>query len=215
MDAQERLDRAEADYERAVFAGDSDALAAGDRELDAVEAALALARGRLAHARYLWSREEDPDERALFQRAVDLYAGIADGRGEGEALFWLATYHQVVREDQGTAAPLLDRAEVLAREAGDRLTLSYVLRHQNFAAHAAGRPGDAEALLRESTDLRRELGFDAGVAANLIGHAYLAAELGRPDDVEGHLDEAERLATSAGAAGVLEWISGARDDLSP
>ena len=61
----------------------------------------------------------------------------------------------------------------------------------NFAAHAAGGRG-REALLRESTDLRRELGFDAGVAANLIGHAYLAAELGR-DDVEGTSTRRERL----------------------
>jgi len=40
-------------YESAVFGGNAEALSTGDRELDAVEADLALARGRLLHARFL------------------------------------------------------------------------------------------------------------------------------------------------------------------
>jgi hypothetical protein len=213
MDAQQQLDRANADYERAVFFGVGDAVDSGELALDAVEARLALARGRLAHARFLRTGEDEADELALFERAAELFARVGDQQGEGEALFWVATYHQVVRADNDTARPLLARAESLARATGDRLTLSYVLRHQNFVETAAGRVAEAEALLRESTDLRRELGFAPGVAANLIGHAYLAAEQGRPDEVAQCLSEAEALAAAAGAAGVVGWIAEARAEL--
>jgi hypothetical protein len=57
-------------YERAVFRGDDAALVAADRELDGVEADLALARGRIVHARFLARRVEDPAELPLFERAA-------------------------------------------------------------------------------------------------------------------------------------------------
>jgi hypothetical protein len=46
----ERIERARQQFERAVFGGDGSGLAGAERELDAVEADLALARGRLLHA---------------------------------------------------------------------------------------------------------------------------------------------------------------------
>ncbi|MGA5306690.1 hypothetical protein [Micromonospora taraxaci] len=63
-------------------------------------------------------------------------------------------------------------------EAGDELTLSYVLRHLCFGEQAAGRVEAVRELLTESTRLRRELSFTPWVAANLIGLAYLAAGRG-------------------------------------
>src|SRR6266508_3799215 len=61
--------------------------------------------------------------------------------------------------------------------------------------------------MEESTRLRRDLGFSAGVAANLVGLAYLSAELGRPDESGPLLDEAADLADRAGAAAVLTWLA--------
>ena len=52
-------------------------------------------------------------ELPLFERAAALYHRAGDERGEAEALFWVATYHQVVRADHDTAAPVLDRARDL------------------------------------------------------------------------------------------------------
>ena len=46
MSAEDRIERARLLYERAVYGGDASALATADQELDAVEADLALARGR-------------------------------------------------------------------------------------------------------------------------------------------------------------------------
>ena len=56
----ERIERARLVYERAVFDGNAGGLAEADRELDSVEAELAVARGRLIHARFLQQRDKDP-----------------------------------------------------------------------------------------------------------------------------------------------------------
>ena len=176
MTVDERIERAGVLYERAVFGGDSDGLVVADRGLDAVEADLALARGRVIHARFLEDRSEDARELELFQRAADLYERLGEVRGQGEAVFWIGTFHQVVRDDNERALPEFRRALDLATQADDRLTMSYVLRHLGFADHMAGNMDGARTHFEESTRLRRELGFLPGVAANLIGLAYLTAE---------------------------------------
>lgn len=205
-----RLVRANELYERAVFGGDDAALAAADRELDGVEADLALARGKVVHARFLARRVEDPAELPLFEQAAELYRRVGDERGEAEALFWVATFHQVVRGDHDTAAPVLARARELATAASDDLTLSYVLRHLGFAEQAEGRVAAARELFVESTELRRKVGFRAGVAANLVGLAYLADE---PAMAREYLDEAAAVAAECGADGVLGWVAEARATL--
>jgi hypothetical protein len=90
----ERLGQARLLYERAVYGGDADALAAADRELDAVAADLAVARGRIMHTRFLLSRDADPEsavaepaELELFERAAGLYRELGDQGGEAEATF--------------------------------------------------------------------------------------------------------------------------------
>jgi hypothetical protein len=94
MSADERIERARLLYESFVFGGEASVLAAADRELDAVEADLALARGRVLHGRFLEQRDSDPEqltgdprELALFERAADLYQALGDVPGEAEALF--------------------------------------------------------------------------------------------------------------------------------
>lgn len=213
MTADARIERAQLLYDRAVFGGDSDALATAELGLDAVEADTALARGRLEHARFLETRVENAHELALFERAAKLYGRIGDVRGEGEALFWAGTFHQVVRDDNETALPAFLRARDLATRAGDRLTLSYVLRHLGFVEHMAGRPDTAGEHFEESTRLRRDLGFLPGVAANLITLAEFAAEQDRRDDAAALLKEAHELAESTESHGVLRWVAAARERL--
>ncbi|MFF9625875.1 tetratricopeptide repeat protein [Streptomyces griseosporeus] len=213
MTTDERIDQAQLLYERAVFGGDADAVPVGERALDGVEADLALARGRLLHARFLEEGAEDPRELELFERAAALYARLGDGRGEGEALFWVGIVHQVVRDDTDRALPFFERALALAGAAGDRLTVSYALRHLAFAEGLAGRPDAARERLEESTRLRRELGFGPGVAANLIVLARLAVERADHEEARALLDEAAELAERAGAEGVLRWVAATREEL--
>jgi len=54
--SDESIDQARLGYERSVFGGDHSLLDAADRALDAAEADLALARGRILHARFLAAR---------------------------------------------------------------------------------------------------------------------------------------------------------------
>ena len=209
----ERVERARLLYERAIFDGDATALETADRELDAAEADLALARGRIVHGRFLDEGKEDPAELALFERAARLYRALGDVRGEGESLFWIGIFHQVVRQDNGTAVPVLERSRELAAQTGDKVTMSYVLSHLGVAEHVAGRLGPARERLEESVRLRRELGFRPGVAANLIGLAYITAAEGRRDEALKVLDEAAELAEATGAHGILRSVEEARESL--
>lgn len=197
-------------YQRAVFNGEYDGLPVADRALDAIEAALLVQRGRMLHCRFLQTRTEQAGELPYFERAVDLYRGVHDERGEAEAQFWIGCFHQVVRDDNATAVPHLSIAATLARRAGDDLTLSYTQRHLGIAAHMAGEYDEARALLEESTALRRNLGFTAGVAANLVGLTYLAIAQGRTDDARTLADEGAALAQSSGAASITDQIESAR-----
>lgn len=210
----ERIDRARRLYEEAVFDGRAEAVTEAHRLLDGLEADLRLARGRVRHAEFLLSRQEDSRTLADFQRAADLYAAVGDARGEAEALFWLGTVHQVVRDDTETALPLLQRSYELASRVGDKLTLSYAVRHLGFADLAAGRLDDARAKLEESVALRREIGFAAGEAAGLLALAQLEQAAGRRSEALARLDEAEQVASACGAHGVLAWIREARAELT-
>jgi hypothetical protein len=216
----ERLRQARLLYEQAVFGGDAGPLAEADARLDAVEADLAVARGRIMHTRFLLRRDEDPAsaqadpaELALFERAARLYRALGDVRGEAEALFWVGCFHQVARGDNATAGPILDRSLELASQAADKVTMSEALRHQGIAAHAAGRMDEARRSLEESTRLRHQTGLLGGVAANLVGLAYIAAAQGRQDDVLALLDEASATAQAVDARRILRMVGEARAEL--
>ncbi|WP_051966863.1 hypothetical protein [Kitasatospora mediocidica] len=213
MPDDSRLTLAEFAYHRAVFADDRAGLPAAGRALDAVAADLALARGRLLHADFLDSGLADPREAELFAEAARCYAALGDRRGEGEALFWVGLVNQMIDQDDVAAAEVFDRALSLANETGDRLTASYILRHIGIGAHRAGQLDVARERLTESTRLRRELGFEDGAAANLVGLAYLAAQQDRRDDAARHLDEGDELASRHAAVAVSRQLAQARRNL--
>lgn len=189
-------------------------LAGADRGLDAAEAELTLARGKLVHAHFLdGSEQEDPRELGLFERSLELFEALRDERGQAEALFWIGCFHQVVRDDTGPALAALESSAELARQTGDELILSYALRHLGIAAHRTGDVEDAGRLLGESIQLRRKLGFTEGVAANLVGLIHLAIDQGRSGDAEALLAEATALAQDAGATTILDQLAVARGRL--
>jgi tetratricopeptide (TPR) repeat protein len=217
----DRLEQARRLYERAVFGGDASGLAGAERYLSAVEADLALARGRILHARLLAATsrrlEAGADvagELVLFERAVKLYRNVGDVRGEAEAQFWVGACHQVVRNDDASAVPALERARALATQADDPLSLSYALRHLGIAEHRAGHLDKARSYLEESTRLRRQIGFGPGVTANLVGLAYIAASDGRAEQVPAMLGEADSIARGAPPAGITRQIDEARQHLT-
>lgn len=220
MSADVRIEQAKLLYQHSIFDGDASALAAADLVLDAVEADLALARGRVIHGRFLEQRnaapgqpEGDLQELELFERAAQLYQMLGDLRGEAESLFWIGCFHQVVRRDNDKAVPFLERSSELAARAGDKETMSEALRHQGIAEHAAGRLDTARERLEESVRLRREIGLMPGVASNLVGLAYIAAGQGRSGDALTLIDEASAIAAASGAHGIMRHVEEARAQL--
>ena len=207
-------------YEQAVYGGDAGALDEADRDLDAVEADTAMARGRILHGRFLNARAnagsspvEDPAELPLFERAAELYRALGDTRGEAEALFWIGCLHQVIRRDNETAVAVLERSGRLAAQVDDKPTQSEALRHLGIAAHMAGRLDEARERLEESSRLRREVGALPGVAANLVGLAYIAAAQDRHADALATLDEANAIAQAHGAHAIVRQIEQARTQI--
>ncbi len=220
MSAEDRIERARMAYEQAVFGGDASVLTGAERDLDAVEADTALARGRILHARFLDERAtagsspvEDPTELPLFQRAAELYQALGDVRGEAEALFWIGCLHQVIRRDNATAVPQLERSGQLASQVGDKPTQSEALRHLGIAAHMTGRLDEARERLEESSRLRREDGARPGVAANMVGLAYIAAAQDRRTDALATLDEAHAIAQAHDAHAIVRQIEQARTEI--
>jgi tetratricopeptide (TPR) repeat protein len=220
LSADERIERSRLLYERALFEGDGDALTAAERELDAVQADLAVARGRVIHGRFLEQRNSDPEratedsrELALFEQAAHLYRALGDRCGEAESLFWIGCCHQVVRQDNNAAVPVLERSLELATRAGDKRTMSQALRHLGIAEHRAGQLDAARQRLEESTRLRQEIGSLPGVAANLVGLTYIAAGQGRRDDALALIEEAGAIAEASGAHGIMRQVEEARAQL--
>jgi len=197
-------------FEAAMFRGDSSALERSDEVLDAVEAPLAMARGKVLHVRFLNDREENGRELELFERAAELYRRLGDAPGEADALFWIGCWHQVVKGDGTTGRPYFERSYVLATSVDDRMTMSYAIRHLGFADKDAGQLDQARERLTESVTLRREIGFRPGEAAGLVALAYLAAETGDRAAAFRHLDEAQAVAEECGAKAVSGWVEQAR-----
>ncbi|MEV6637005.1 tetratricopeptide repeat protein [Actinoplanes sp. NPDC051470] len=220
MNAEDRIERARTLYEQAVFSGDASVLADAERDLDAVEADAALARGRILHARFLNERAssgpspvEDPDELPLFEHATQLYQALGDTRGQAETLFWIGCLHQVIRRDNVTAVPHLERSRQMAAQIGDKSTQAEALRHLGIAAHMAGRLDEARGQLEESSRLRREVGALPGLAANMVGLAYIAAAQDRHADALATLDEANAIAQAHGAHAIVRQIQQARTQI--
>lgn len=209
------FEKARLSYEHAVFTGEVGELAAAERELDKVEADLAVARGRILHARFFDDRREDPRELALFERATHLYRALGDTAGEASSVFWEGCFHQVVRSDPDHAVPLLEQSYALATAAGDRHTEWEVLRHLGIADHAAGRLDAAREHLEASVWLCRELGLPAGVAANQVGLIYIAAAQGRQDDAVALAAEAYATAEACGAHRIMRQAAEARNQTMP
>ena len=193
-------------YEQASFGGDETALAVGLTEVAALRGALDLAEGRLLHTQFLTDHQDRPGELAAFERAAAAFREAREVGGEAEALFWIGTYHQVVRGDGETALPSFARAKELAEAAGDELTLSYVERHLGFIDWDAGRAGQARSRFETSLSLRRKLGFQAGTAAALLALAEFCASQGEAAEADRYVTEARQRAQACGARGVLRWI---------
>lgn len=207
---EDPLTRADLLNEQALYTGSAAASRRAAEELDRAEAILSLGRGRVLHAQYLAENgDENPGELTAFERAVELARRLRDRALEAQALLWVGVVHQVLRGDQSSSLPYFNRSYELARGVGDVITMSYAVRHLAIADLQAGRHELAWALLQESAELRRSVGFRPGVAAALVNLGEIAAEQGRPGEARELLMEARSLAEEVGAEPFLRRIEAA------
>ena len=199
-------------YDDATFGGRPELVVEGERELDLIEADLALARGKLLHARFLDGREHvDERELPLFERAAELYQALGERAKLADALFWVGCCHQVVLDDETTALDCFHAAYYLAAELGADVIRSFAVRHLGFAALNAGELDLAETRFAESLRLRQDAGAPPPVvAAAIIPLAVLTEQRGEFGRAEDLFAQATRIAEDNGAIGVLGWIAQAR-----
>ncbi len=198
-----------ADLEAAIADVERGAAERDDRSLEA----FALSRRGLAlHGDFLRdrSRGEPPQEMALFEQALAIRQEIGDESGIAESLFQVGLVYQVVRGDHKTARPLFEESY---RRAADDVTASYALRHIAFCDDEAGDAESAERRHEEALELRRQAGWQAGIAAQLAAVAELRARRG---DREGAADlarEARAILVGLGAERALALFGPELDEL--
>ena len=133
MSAEDRLERAGKSYHRAVYNGDAGALAEAERDLDAVEADTALARGR--------NPARTVPERPCRRR---------HGRHLGIAA------HTAGRLDE--ARERLEESSGLRREVGALPGVAANMVGLAYIAAAQGRRADADAILDEADAIAQSQG---------------------------------------------------------
>jgi tetratricopeptide (TPR) repeat protein len=179
------------------------------RELDRAEAWLLIGRGRVRHAAFLTSREEDPEEFEFFGRALALGRRLEDRSIIAAASFWLGLAHQIVRRSPDIAEPYLRVAYVMACEDSNDALRSYAARHLGFLHDSRGERENARAAFEESLALRRRTGPDPAIATALLTLGEVALEEGRTQDARELLMESRDLARSSGALAFLPRIESA------
>ena len=201
-DCSAELEQAIADVERV-------AAARGDSGLEA----FALSRRGLAlHGEFLRdrSRGEPPEEMPYFERALAIRRETGDEHDIAESLFHVGLVHQVVRDDNETARPLFEES---LRRAPDPLMQSYVLRHIAFCDAAAGDTETAERRHEEALELRRRVGWQGGIAAQLAAVADLRARRGDRERAGELAREARAILVGLGAERALAMFGPELDEL--
>jgi len=201
-DCSAELDAAIDDVERA-------GAARGDRGLEA----FALSRRGLAlHGEFLRDRArgEPPEEMPYFERALAIRRETGDEHDVAESLFHVGLVYQVVRDDNETARPYFE--ESLGR-APDPLTQSYALRHIAFCDDAAGDAETAERRHEDALELRRRVGWKAGIAAQLAAVAEMRARRGDRERAAELAREAREILVGLGAERALAMFGPELDEL--
>jgi tetratricopeptide (TPR) repeat protein len=198
-----------AELEAAIEAVERAAAERGDRSLEA----FALSRRGLAlHGDFLRdrSRGEPPGELELFERALELRRDLGDMNAFAESLFHVGLVHQVVRGDNETSRPFFESSYGAAT---DPVTRSYALRHIAFCEDAAGDEAAAERHHEEALELRREAGWQAGIAAQLAQVAEHRARRGDREGAAEYARQARAILVELGAERALALFGPELDEL--
>jgi non-specific serine/threonine protein kinase len=135
-----------------------------------------------------WRLRDYPEARRLVEEARESFAAVANARGQGWALSFLAN---IAGSQQDDDAALRFGAEALAlfRELDDRVGLARVLNGLAEAARYFGDDARARAFYEEGLALDREAGNQQGIALKLQNLAHVALHEGRLEEAVDQLGE--------------------------
>lgn len=161
------------------------------------------------HTSYLESdRSKEPeDEMDFFKRGLELRKEHGSSSQVAESVFHIGLVHDVIRQEYDKALPYHQEAYDLAQEAGDKMIMSYAIRHIGFTKLAAENIPEAKNAFTESLELRRSINFIPGIAFSL-------ATLARVENVEvnkekalAYYEEARDLLHTLKAETRVTWIN--------
>lgn len=133
-----------------------------------------LLTGRLAYSRLLFRRDPRPDDRAAAEAGYRAAVESGDEKTRAWAEYHWAVLLDNIDEDAAGAVPRYESALEVAKESGDGLFESYIIRH--LAPHK--EPAERMAMLRRSLHLRAALGARPQTIAS---QALLADNLAEDD----------------------------------
>ena len=166
------------------------------------------ALGFSLHVRYIDSdRTKEPEnELAFFQRGLELRQKDGTKSQIAESIFHIGVVHDVIRKDYETALKYHQEAYDLAREADDKVTASYAIRHIAFTHIAANELETAQEALEESLRLREEVGFIPGTAFALAALANLDMRKGDRESALTRLERSRDMLQALGAISRVAWV---------
>ena len=124
------------------------------------------ARGMSLHVSYLESdrSQEFEEEIDFFERGLDLRKEHGSLSQMAESTFHIGLVYDVVRQEYDKASVYHQEAYELAKEAGDKMIMSYAIRHIGYTRLVKEDIAGARKDLTESLELRRSLNFIPGTA---------------------------------------------------
>lgn len=130
------------------------------------------------------------------ERAVELARASADVRTLARSLGLVGICG--IFSAPRASASCLGEATVLAREAGDTLSLAACLGMLGFAQALAGDLRVAIETLHEGVELSRDMGEGQPLAIGLVGLGYVMAHRGETDEARSHLEDGLAVARRLG-----------------
>ena len=160
------------------------------------------------HTSYLESdRSKEPEqEMDFFKRGLDLRKEHGSPSQIAESVFHIGLVHDVIRREYDLALPYHQQAYKLAKQAGDKLIMSYAVRHIGFTKLTQEDIEGATEAFSESLELRRSIRFIPGEAFALATLARMSKINGDNNRALNQLKEARDLLLSLGAEPRVVWI---------
>jgi tetratricopeptide (TPR) repeat protein len=165
----------------------------------------AVARTLLFAGWVPWHRERFDEAAGVWTRALAAAEAAEDHWAEVRILTAMSV-NAADMSDVVEGTRLIEKAQALAQEMGDRLNVAVTSIQRGRRAEEAGRYDEAVPLLDRGIEIFRELGARWDLADSLAERGIVYRELGRLDEAERDLEEAVAIAAELGDRQLPTWM---------